>query len=261
MAEGKLKVLLVQAQLRWKQPEENRSHLQELLTDSGGDFDLAVVPETFTTGFLGDPDLPSEGMDGPTVAWMRDMARTRDAALVGSAVIVEDDRRYNRFLYVRPDGTVDWYDKRHLFSYGGENRRYAAGRERRVFTLGDWRFSPQVCYDLRFPVWCRNQDDFDLQIFPANWPAKRVEHWKALLRARAIENQAWVIGLNRAGEDGNGIAYPGCSQVYDPLGELVAELGDAEECRCVELNLGQVGETRRTFPFQEDADPFDLRLD
>jgi predicted amidohydrolase len=254
-----LRVLLVQARLGWKQPEENRGHLEELLSGSDPGFDLAVFPETFTTGFLGDPDLPSEGMDGATVDWMRRTAKRHGGALAGSAVIVEGGQRFNRFLLVTPDGQVRRYDKRHLFSYGGENRRYLAGRKRELFPLGRWRISPQICYDLRFPVWCRNRGDFDLQLFVANWPAERVQHWTALLRARAIENQAWVIGVNRAGEDGNGIVYPGRSQVCDPLGETVCELGDGEECRALTLDLARVRETREAFPFQADADPFELR--
>lgn len=254
-----LRVLLVQARLGWKQPEHNRAHLEELLGSAREGFDLAVMPETFTTGFLGDPNVPPEGMDGPTVAWLQRLATERGGALAGSAVIVAEGQRYNRFLCVQPNGTMHVYDKRHLFSYAGENQRYAAGRDRRVFALGDWRISPQVCYDLRFPVWCRNRGDFDLQLFPANWPASRVQHWTTLLRARAIENQAFVIGLNRAGADGNGVAYPGCSQVYDPLGELVCELGSEEECRFVTLDLGHVRTTRTTYPFQDDADPFELK--
>lgn len=255
-----LRVLLVQARLGWKQPEHNREHLEELLAATGERFDLAVLPETFTTGFLGDPNVASEGMDGPTVAWMRRLAADHGGALCGSAVMVENGRRYNRFLCAQPDGTVDHYDKRHLFSYAGENERYAAGQTRCVFALGDWRISPQVCYDLRFPVWCRNRGDFDLQLFVANWPESRVQHWTALLRARAIENQAFVIGVNRTGADGNGVEYPGCSQVYDPLGELVCDLGSEESCRLVTLNLARVRETRSTYPFQDDADPFELRL-
>ncbi len=256
--DGQLRVLLVQARLGWKQPEENRAHLETLIEGAKGDFDLAVLPETFTTGFLGDPDLPSEGMDGPTVAWMKQLAARRSGALAGSAVIVENGKRYNRFLLTTPAGEVHHYDKRHLFSFGGEDKRYVPGERRTAVRLGDWRVSLQVCYDLRFPVWCRHRGDFDLQIFVANWPTPRVRHWQALLRARAIENQSWVIGVNRAGEDGNGIAYPGCSEIYDPLGEPVVELGAGETCHAVTLDLGQVGAVRDKFPFQRDADRFEL---
>lgn len=254
-----MKTLLVQARLFWKKPEENRAHLEAQLESFGQPFDLAIFPETFTTGFLGDPDLPNEGMDGPTVGWMQELAHRHQGALAGSAVIVEDGQRFNRFLLVTPDGSVQHYDKRHLFGIGGENERYVAGRERIVMTYRDWRICPQVCYDLRFPAWCRNRDDYDLLLFVANWPRGRIHHWIALLQARAIENQTWVIGINRVGEDGKGVSYPGRSQVYDPAGALVADLEEAEESRLVELDLNQVAATQKAFPFQGDGDPFELR--
>jgi predicted amidohydrolase len=253
-----LNTLLVQAQLRWKNPQRNREHLEQLVTEAPGDLDLAVLPETFTTGFLGDADLPEEGMDGPTVSWMQRLAEARKCALAGSAVITERGRRFNRLLFVTPDGEVGHYDKRHLFAFGGENLRYTAGRRRVIFDYLGWRINLQVCYDLRFPAWCRNRDDYDLMLLVANWPAKRVGHWSLLLEARAIENQAWVIGVNRVGEDGNGIQYPGCSVVHDPLGARVADLGGTEGCQRVELDLATVAEVRSRFPFQADADRFEL---
>lgn len=253
-----LSVLLVQARLEWKNPAENRAQLEQQLAVSQQDFSLAIFPEAFTTGFLGDPDVPSEGMDGPTVEWMKRLAQRYNSALAGSAVIVEDGKRFNRFLFVTPGGNVSHYDKRHLFGYGGENKRYVAGQERVIWRYGDWRINPQICYDLRFPVWCRNRSDYDLQLFVANWPSSRVQHWSALLRARAIENQAWVIGVNRVGEDGKGNAFPGCSHVFDPSGELVADLGGEEESRLIEIYLGRVAATQLSFPFQSDADGFDL---
>jgi len=261
-APAELNVLLVQARLAWKDPEENRAHLQALLEAelSAGQqpVHLAVFPETFTTGFLGDPNLTPEGMDGPTVAWMRETARRFDTTLAGSAVIVDEGKRFNRLLLVTPDGVVQQYDKRHLFAYGGENQRYVAGTRRMVMRMGEWRVSPQVCYDLRFPAWCRQRGDYDLQLFVANWPGSRIEHWTALLKARAIENQAWVIGLNRVGKDGNGIDYPGRSQVYDPAGQCIADLEGREICQRVTLSLGKVKEVQKVFPFQADADAFEL---
>ena len=216
-----------------------------------------MLPETFTTGFLGDADLPEEGMDGPTVAWMRQLAERKGCALAGSAVITESGQRFNRLLFVSPNGEVAHYDKRHLFAFGGENRRYTAGRERVIVDYLGWRINLQICYDLRFPAWCRNRDDYDLMLLVANWPSKRVRHWSALLEARAIENQSWVIGVNRVGEDGNGMQYPGCSVVHDPLGECVANLDDQETCRSVALDLEAVTQTRAQFPFQGDADRFE----
>jgi predicted amidohydrolase len=253
-----LTALLVQARVRWREPARNREHLESLLNAADSGADLAVLPETFTTGFLGDGDLPDEGMDGPTVAWMRDWARAHDCALAGSAVIVEDGRRYNRLLFVTPDGAVSHYDKRHLFAYGGENRRYTAGDRRVTVDYRDWRINLQVCYDLRFPAWCRSRGDYDLMLLVANWPSRRAAHWSTLLEARAIENQAWVIGVNRVGEDGNGFQYPGRSVVHDPLGGRAADLGDSEGCRRVELDLDTVRRVREEFPFHADADRFEL---
>jgi omega-amidase len=255
-----LRVLLVQARLSWKDPAVNRNHLADLLQQAGGEFDLAVFPETFTTGFLGDTNLPEEGMSGPTVAWMQAMAQQHQAAMAGSAVIVEQGRRFNRFLWVTPEGEVAYYDKRHLFAFGGENTRYSAGSSRPVWHWRGWRINPQICYDLRFPAWCRNRNDFDLQIFVANWPEKRVAHWIALLQARAIENQAYVIGLNRVGEDGNGLVYPGRSRACDPLGNVLADLQGSEQTTLVSIELQKVMEIRQQFPFQADADDFSLRI-
>jgi len=255
-----LKVLMVQARLSWKDPTANRIHLQDLLANAAQSdaFDLAIFPETFTTGFLGDTDLPEEDMQGPTVAWMQAMAQQYGAAMAGSAVIVEQGKRYNRFILVTPEGPVYHYDKRHLFAFGGENLRFVDGKQRLVLSWREWRINPQVCYDLRFPAWCRNRNDFDLQIFVANWPEKRVAHWMALLRARAIENQAYVIGINRVGEDGNGLAYPGRSLAFDPLGNELADLQSIEQSQLVSIELQQVDAIRSQFPFQADADEFTL---
>ena len=235
-----MNVLLVQAQLGWKNPSRNREHLQTLLAGVEGPYDIAVFPETFTTGFLGDSNLPDEDMNGAT----------------GSAVIVEHGKRFNRMIFVTPDGALNWYDKRHLFAFGGENRRYTAGSDRVIVEYRGWRINLQVCYDLRFPAWCRNRDDYDLMILVANWPAKRVHHWSVLLEARAIENQSWVVAVNRVGDDGNGLHYPGSSVVHDPMGARVAELGSEESCRIVKLDRLHLEEVRKQFPFQQDADQF-----
>jgi predicted amidohydrolase len=253
-----LKTLLVQAQLGWKDPARNREHLESLVRGVGGNFDLAVLPETFTTGFLGDADLPEEDMSGPTVAWMKSLSTELDCALAGSVVITEEGKRYNRLIFVTPRNGIQHYDKRHLFAYGGENRRYSAGQERVVLNHGQWRINLQICYDLRFPAWCRNRDDYDLMLLVANWPSRRLHHWSSLLEARAIENQSWVLGVNRVGEDGNGFQYPGRSVVHDPHGARIADLGAEENCKVVALDLATVQEARSRFPFQADADRFTI---
>jgi len=171
---------------------------------------------------------------------------------------MENGQRYNRLVFVTPEGRVEQYDKRHLFAFGGENKRYTAGESRAVVNYRGWRICLQICYDLRFPAWCRNRNDYDLILLVANWPARRVHHWLSLLEARAIENQAWVIGLNRVGKDGNGLQYPGRSVVFDPLGATTADLGDQECTQIVTLDLNLLSQVRTDFPFQNDADSFEI---
>ncbi len=260
-ADDKLEVALVQADLRWQDAEANRRHLSELMDCQPG-CDLYVLPETFTTGFLGDAGLEAEGMDGASVAWMHDQARERGAAICGSLVIADEmGVRRNRFVFISPDGKPRWYDKRHRFSFGGEDERYAAGKGPVVVEWRGWRIDLQVCYDLRFPVWCRNDRSFDIQLFVANWPAPRVEAWQALLKARAIENQAYVIGVNRSGVDGNDIVYPGCSSAWSMEGHRMVELGSAEGVARLRLDRQPLNEFRSRFPFLGDADRFILDAD
>ncbi len=254
-----LKVALIQAELRWQDGQANRDHLNDLM-DAGPEADLFVLPETFSTGFLGDVGQTPEAMDGATVDWMREQAAGRSAAVAGSLALVDGGERFNRFLFVTRDGVQAWYDKRHLFSFGGEDQRYRAGSSRTVLNWQGWRIDLQICYDLRFPVWCRNSSDqaFDLQIFVANWPTPRVEAWRSLLKARAIENQSYVIGVNRTGSDGNKVSYPGRSSAWNPMGDCLAELDDREATRLVVLDLEGLGEIRQRLPFLQDADRFTL---
>ncbi|MEE4216128.1 MAG: amidohydrolase [Xanthomonadales bacterium] len=253
-----LRTLLLQADVQWNAPVSNRERLERMLETQPGAFDLAVMPETFTTGFLGDAGADDEGMDGPTVEWMHEMAVRHDCAMAGSLVISEQEQRFNRFLFVTPEGVAGFYDKRHLFTRGGEDDYYTAGTQRVIIPYQGWRINLQVCFDLRFPAWCRNRNDYDLLLLVANWPVPRIHHWSTLLEARAIENQSWVIGLNRVGRDGNEREYPGCSVVHGPMGETLVKLGDKECSRLVELNLEEVRKARSRFPFQEDADQFVL---
>lgn len=254
---SQLRVALIQSRLQWRDPVKNRAHLAAHLDATGG-ADLCVMPEAFTTGFLGDTPDVDEGMDGATVAWLREQATARNAALCGSAAIVDEAGRRNRFLFADRSGELHYYDKRHLFSYAGEHKRYVAGEARVTFDFEGWRVCPQVCYDLRFPVWCRNRDDYDLMIFVANWPGARIQAWDTLLRARAIENQCYVVAVNRVGEDGRGLAYPGHSAIYDPLGEAVVPVWEDEAVRDAVIDLDRVREIREDFPFAADADRFSL---
>jgi len=255
---NQLRCLLVQCQLFWADAEANRRQLETIVRDRASSCDLVVFPETFTSGFLGDVAAEPETMEGDTIEWMRSLAAEFDCVLCGSVAIATEQGRVNRFLWVQPGGELQFYDKRHLFSYGGEDRRYIAGRERKVFHYRGWRICPQVCYDLRFPTWCRSRDDYDLLLFVANWPQPRTPAWSALLRARAIENQCYVIGVNRSGKDPRGLEYAGASAVYDPLGDTVLDLGAEEAIETTSIELDKVIEIRSQLPFQQDADDFEL---
>jgi omega-amidase len=250
-------VALIQAQLHWQDAAANRSHLGELMDQSPG-ASLYVLPETFSTGFLGDASQPAEDMQGPTVAWMRQQAADRGAAVAGSLALAAAGARFNRFLFVTGEGVLGHYDKRHLFSHGGEDQRYRAGASHAVIEWQGWRIDLQICYDLRFPVWCRNDRQFDLQLFVANWPSPRVDAWRSLLKARAIENQSYVIGVNRSGRDGLGVDYPGCSSAWGPLGQSLLEMGAEEGCGRVTLDHDELRENRARLPFLADADRFFL---
>ena len=249
-----LRILMVQTAIDWNDPAANRARMQSMLEKHAGSYDLVVLPETFTTGFLGGEGGEGESMDGPTVAWMQDTCARYGGALAGSMVIGENGNRYNRFLFATADGIRAHYDKRHLFSYGGEDGHYTAGSDRVNVDYLGWRINLQVCYDLRFPAWCRYRGDYDLMLLVANWPVRRIHHWSTLLEARAIENQSCVVGLNRVGKDGHGLYYPGASAVHGPMGETVVKLGDEDVCQLVELDLDDVRKARSRFPFQEDSD-------
>jgi len=256
-----LNCLLVQSGLFWADAQANRHKLEAIVREQvtrGACCDIAVFPETFTSGFLGDTPDKLENMDGPTLAWMKQLSGELDCVLCGSVALAAQSGTVNRLLWVQPDGTVQHYDKRHLFAFGGENERYVAGMERKIFHYRGWRICPQICYDLRFPVWCRNRDDYDVLLFVANWPEPRTPAWTALLKARAIENQCYVIAVNRSGSDPRGLTYAGASAVYDPLGETVLDLGAAEGSGVATLELQTVAHIRSELPFQQDADQFEL---
>ena len=261
-----LRISLVQGDTRWHDPAGNRTYYGDLLSPLAGRTDLVVLPETFTSGFSNEAIAQAEDMHGPTVAWMRQQAAQLDAAVTGSVQLREGEAVYNRLLFATPDGEVQQYDKRHLFRYGGEHERYAAGRERLSVQWKGWRINPQVCYDLRFPVFCRNrydveragQLDFDLQLFVANWPSARAYAWKALLRARAIENLCFVAAVNRVGVDGNDLHYAGDSAVIDFLGQAQVEVREVEQVVTTTLSAGALAAHRARFPAMLDADAFVL---
>lgn len=221
--------------------------------------DVIFLPEMFSTGFSMRPSEVAEPMSGETVAWMKEKAEALNAVVTGSVVITENEKFYNRLIWAEPSGEIKHYDKRHRFSYAGEHEEYSAGQTRPTWEYKGWRIRPQICYDLRFPVWARNDDDYDLLFYVANWPARRSYPWKSLLVARAIENMSYVVGLNRVGEDGNGIDHSGDSVVLNPLGETVsAAQPNTTEVVNATLSKSDLRTTRERFRFLNDRDAFTL---
>lgn len=255
----KIKLTLAQVDLFWENPKENLNHLTRKIEGLSEPTDIIILPETFTSGFSMKPQLLAETMEGPGVKWMRQMAEKTGSAICGSLIIKEKDYYFNRFVFAKPDGEILHYDKRHLFSIGGEKNAFTAGNERTVINYLGWRIGLYVCYDLRFPVWCRNRKDTDLMLFTANWPMSRSIVWNTLLKARAIENQIFVAGVNRVGSDGNGIKYIGESQIINPYGKTIPEFADQEEglLNC-DISLSELNDFRQKFPVAEDADLFEI---
>ncbi|MDJ0929087.1 MAG: amidohydrolase [Gammaproteobacteria bacterium] len=255
-----LTVTLIQADLCWQDPVANRELIHDSIRSVGTPGHLIVLPEMFTTGFTMDATTVAETMAGETVQWLQRMAADLGAVITGSLVIRDGERYFNRLLWVPPDGSVGHYDKRHLFRMANEQDHYAAGQKREVFRLGEWRICPLICYDLRFPVWSRGVDEFELLLYVANWPAARRSAWTTLLPARAVENLCYVAGVNRVGTDGNGRDYAGDSGAWDHLGRPVAQAGDQECVISAELDGDALLRYRQKFPAQLDADTFELRV-
>lgn len=256
----RLAVGLIQADLVWQAPADNRQLLADLLDEGALGLDLAILPETFSTGFTQAAEAFAEPAEGPTLHWMAEQAAKHQLTLTGSYIVQEDGCYFNRLIWMPPDGNYDSYDKRHLFSMAGEQAVFSAGEQRKVFTCQGWRCCPMICYDLRFPVWSRSRKDYDLLFYVANWPEARARQWRRLLPARAIENQAYVAGVNRVGIDGEGFTYAGDSQCYDPLGDAMAENEGGETVIRAELSLFQLARLRDKFPVLDDADDFHIKL-
>ncbi|MCW5899960.1 MAG: amidohydrolase [Flavobacteriales bacterium] len=250
-----LRVTLVQSMLHWEDAEANRRMFAERLRALADTTDLVLLPEMFTTGFSMRSEGLAESMDGPTVKWLREQAKTLGAAVYGSIIVEDGGRYFNRGLFVKPDGSVAHYDKRHLFRMAEEHAHFAPGIRRVVVEHGGWRILLQVCYDLRFPVFSRNREDYDLALYVANWPEARRRPWSQLLIARAIENLAYVAGVNRVGMDGKGIHYSGDSVALDPRGEAIGTLEPSKEgLLTVTLDAASLLEFRAKFPAHLDAD-------
>ncbi|WP_224484141.1 amidohydrolase [Robertkochia aurantiaca] len=256
-----LEVALLQTSLEWHDAKTNRDHIEALMENAdlkGASVDLLILPEMFASGFTMSPAEVAEEMDGETVQWLIRMAADYDMAIAGSLVITEDSKYYNRFLMVEEEGIRGYYDKKHLFTLAGEEKVYEPGASNNVLELRGWKILPQVCYDLRFPVWSRNTCDYDLCIYVANWPDKRVQAWDILLRARAIENMAYCVGVNRIGKDPNKHLYTGHSAAIDPLGNALVYT-EQEGVFRVTLDHEKMMKTRKKLRFLNDRDEFTLK--
>ena len=254
---NELSVVLVQANLAWEAPSRNIEYFDQHLSNLPDSTDLVVFPEMFSTGFTMEPENLTQDQAASTLRWMQETAYDKQIALIGSMVWPEGSRFYNRLFFIHPNGTFETYDKRHTFTLAGEDKVYTAGTSRLIVTYKGFKICPMICYDLRFPVWSRNTEEYDVLIYVANWPAPRIQAWDILLKARAIENMSFCIGVNRVGNDANGLTYVGHSAVYDPLGDCLG-FTDQEEMVHLSLNKDHLSSVRSDLAFLDDRDAFTL---
>jgi omega-amidase len=257
-----LSFTLIQTKLFWEDRDANLAMLEKKIMGIRERTEIVVLPEMFSTGFSMNPTKLAEQMDGVTVTWMKKIAAAKKIVLTGSVIVEEDGNYYNRLLWVLPDGNLGFYDKRHRFAFAGENAEYTPGNKRLIAQVKGWKINLQVCYDLRFPVWARQHSnespEYDVLLYVANWPERRAHAWKTLLTARAIENQCYVVGVNRVGDDGNGIAHSGDSMVIDALGTTLYHKNDEEDIHTIVLEREPLQQVREKFPFWKDADNFKI---
>ncbi len=257
-----LSLTLIQTDLLWEDKEANLKSLEKKIFSIDKPTHVVILPEMFSTGFSMKPEELAEKMNGTTVAWMKKIAASKRIILTGSLIIEEDGAYYNRLIWMLPNGQYGFYNKRHLFAYAHEDKHYSGGDQRFIASVNGWRINLMVCYDLRFPVWARQQYqraegfEYDVLVYVANWPQKRNHAWKTLLQARAIENQCYVIGVNRVGYDGNKIYHSGDSMVADALGTVLYSKADEEDIFTITLDKDHLTEVREKLPFWKDADPF-----
>nr|BFF39236.1 nitrilase family protein [Tenacibaculum mesophilum] len=255
-----LRVALIQSDLIWENPIANRKQFEEKINNLTEDIDLIILPEMFTSGFTMNASAVAETMEGETVQWLQNLAQKKNVAITGSIVINENSTFYNRLLFVHPSREIDLYDKKHTFTLAGEHKVFSAGTERVIVEYKGWKICPLICYDLRFPIWARNTENYDLLLYVASWPKPRIEAWDSLLKARAIENMSYTIGVNRVGVDVNGYEYIGNTVCYDTLGNCLAKNNQGtEEILIVELDKDKQIETRKRFCFLDDRDAFVIK--
>jgi omega-amidase len=258
-----LTITTIQSNLFWEDKQANMQMLQQMIDSISDKTEIIILPEMFTTGFSMQPELFAETMDGETVEWMKMVSNKNGIVLTGSVMIEDEGKYFNRLIWMLPNGKFGYYDKRHLFGYGEEDKHYSSGNKRLIASVKGWKINLQVCYDLRFPVWARQQPkdgapEYDVLIYVANWPERRSHAWKTLLCARAIENQCYVIGVNRVGDDAKNIHYSGNSLVIDPMGQVLYHMADEEDINTITLSKEKLEEVRTRFPFLNDADDFSI---
>ena len=272
-----LTITTIQTNLFWEDKQANMQMLRQKIDSIEEKTEIVILPEMFTTGFSMQPEVFAETMDGETIEWMKMVSNKNGIALTGSVMIEEDGKYFNRLIWMLPNGQFGYYDKRHLFAYGEEDKHYSSGKKRLIASVKGWKINLQVCYDLRFPVWARQQIDrfstppdgaqktsdstqgnpeYDVLIYVANWPERRSHAWKTLLCARAIENQCYVIGVNRVGDDAKNIHYSGNTLVIDPMGQVLYHMADEEDINTITLSKEKLEEVRTRFPFLNDGDDF-----
>jgi omega-amidase len=262
-----LNITLIQSNLHWENKEENLRMLEEKINSIKDKTEIVVLPETFSTGFNMQPDKLAETMNGNALQWMKRVAMAKKIILTGSLIIEDAGHYFNRLVWMLPNGEYGVYDKRHRFSYGGEDDQFTAGTKRLVASVKGWKINLLICYDLRFPVWSRQSSstdtgiEYDVLIYVANWPDRRIHAWRTLLQARAVENQCYVVGVNRVGDDGNNIHYSGYSMVVDPLGEVLYQKEEEEDIYTIALNKDHLQSIRDKLPFWKDADHFHILSD
>lgn len=255
-----MKTALIQSAIIWENPEANRNYFEQKINTISESIDLIVLPEMFTTGFTMNPETVAETIDGKTMCWLQSLAKAKKTAITGSLIIADNNNFYNRLVFVFPSGEIQFYDKRHLFTLAGEDKVYTSGTQKLIVDYLGWKICPLVCYDLRFPVFARNVENYDLLLYVANWPKPRINAWDILIKARSVENMCYTIGVNRNGVDNANLEYVGHSQAVDFLGNYILEPQEAEGVFIVEFDKEKMNNARNKLGFLNDRDSFEIKI-
>ena len=255
-----MKTALIQSAIIWENPEANRNYFEQKINTISESIDLIVLPEMFTTGFTMNPETVAETMDGKTMGWLQSLAKAKKTAITGSLIVTDNNNFYNRLVFVFPSGEIQFYDKRHLFTLAGEDKVYTSGTQKLIVDYLGWRICPLVCYDLRFPIFARNVENYDLLLYVANWPKPRINAWDILIKARSVENMCYTIGVNRNGVDNANLEYVGHSQAVDFLGNYILEPQETEGVFIVEFDKEKMNNARNKLGFLNDRDSFEIKI-